>query len=326
VHQYLSRYSMATDASFRDAFRRACSYFPTGTVIVAGVGNDEKSFGFTASTFSAVSFDPAVISIAVARGSAGLQHLRRTGTFSISILSETHADVARRFGTPSGAYAPDVLQCERGIQVPVVPEALAHFVCEIEDALDIGDHCLIIAAVRWFASPGGKPLVYWRRTFFGLRLEYSFLMSGEALDLFVRDWERGTLPLRSWTHSAHIAVTAYYAFDRSSDEVFRAMKQGIINFNICTGTMNGPDCGYHETLTRFWSQIVCELVHNGTYDSRFDAARASVEAFGEDRDRHRLYYSFDVVRDREARRNWIAPDREPACEWSLPNDSIPAQL
>lgn len=37
----------------------------------------------------------------------------------------------------------------------------------------------------------------------------------------------------------------------------------------------------------------------------------AVSAFGTDRDRFRLFYSFDVVRDRRARREWVAPDREP---------------
>jgi hypothetical protein len=36
-----------------------------------------------------------------------------------------------------------------------------------------------------------------------------------------------------------------------------------------------------------------------------------MQMFGEDRDRHRLFYSFDVVKDRRARCEWVAPDRSP---------------
>ena len=318
--------SMPSYTPFPNAFRRACSYFPTGAVIVAGRSTDGLTFALAASTFSAVSFDPPVISIAVAKDSACLVHLRRNVKFSVSILSEAQAEVARGFGTPGAKHNPDALQYGGRTQVPLVAGALAQFVCDMRDVLDVGDHSLILAAVRWCATLGGKPLVYWRRTFFRLHLHYPFLKSKKALDLFVRNWQSGTLPLRSWTHSAHIAVTAYYALDHSSDEVFRAMKQGIVNFNVCSGITNGPDSGYHETLTQFWSQIIWEFVRNGAYSTPLQAGRATVHAFGEDRDRHRLYYSFDVVRDREARLNSIAPDLHPASEWSMVNSSINAEM
>jgi hypothetical protein len=105
-----------------------------------------------------------------------------------------------------------------------------------------------------------------------------------------------------------MAATAYRAFDRSAEDTFAAMKQGIVHYNACVGTVDGPDSGYHETLTRFWSRVIAEFTRRGGYASRLDAARASVGEFGEDRDLHRLYYSFDVVRDRRARREWVPPD------------------
>jgi hypothetical protein len=40
-----------------------------------------------------------------------------------------------------------------------------------------------------------------------------------------------------------------------------------------------------------------------------------VRLFGEDRDLPNLFYSFDVVRDRRARSEWVAPDLEPLAEW-----------
>ena len=87
--------------------------------------------------------------------------------------------------------------------------------------------------------------------------------------------------------------------------------RGILHFNDCVGTANTEDSGYHETLTRFWAGIVGGFVRVRQFPSRFEAVREAVRQFGEDRDRHRLYYGFDVVRDRRARREWIEPDREP---------------
>jgi len=80
------------------------------------------------------------------------------------------------------------------------------------------------------------------------------------------------------------------------------------------GTPNTEDNGYHETLTRFWAGEIGEFIRSGRFPSRLEAVRAAVAEFGADRDRFRLFYRFDVVRDRRARREWVAPDREPAKE------------
>lgn len=75
-------------------------------------------------------------------------------------------------------------------------------------------------------------------------------------------------------------------------------KSGILHFNVCLGTPNTEDSGYHETLTRFWAKVVGGFVRSGQFPSRLDNA---VRQFGEDRGRYRLHYSFDVVRDWRAR-------------------------
>jgi hypothetical protein len=108
-----------------------------------------------------------------------------------------------------------------------------------------------------------------------------------------------------------VAVAAYFAFDHAAEATFTIMKSGILHHNTSVGTANTEDSGYHETLTRLWSGEIGEFVRSRRFASRLDAVRAAVAAFGPERDRFRLFYSFDVVRDRRARREWIAPDREP---------------
>ena len=68
-------------------------------------------------------------------------------------------------------------------------------------------------------------------------------------------------------------------------------------------------------MTRFWSDVVVGFVRRRRFESAFEAVRHAVDLFGEDRDRHRLYYTFDIVRDRRARREWIPPDRKSLTEW-----------
>jgi hypothetical protein len=141
---------------------------------------------------------------------------------------------------------------------------------------------------------------------------FAFLESEAALQSFVEVWKAGRLPKPAWTHAAHVAMAAYFAFDHAADATFAIMKTGILHHNSSVGTPNTEDNGYHETLTRFWASEIGEFVRSGRFKSRLEAVRAAVSAFGADRDRYRLFYSFDVVRHRRARREWVAPDRKPA--------------
>jgi hypothetical protein len=88
------------------------------------------------------------------------------------------------------------------------------------------------------------------------------------------------------------------------------MRKETPHYNTCVGIANNEDSGYHQTLTGFWSGEVGSLVRGGRFASKLAVVRAAVASFGEDRERHRLFYGFDVVRDRRARGEWIAPDME----------------
>jgi hypothetical protein len=142
----------------------------------------------------------------------------------------------------------------------------------------------------------------------GVEPKYPFLASDMALETFLKEWASGTLPKKSWTHAAHVGVSACVAYEHEPEEAFQRMKAGIIHYNTCVGTLNSDTSGYHETLTRFWSGVIWEFVRRGEFPSRLEAVRAAVLKFGEDRERHRGYYSFDVVRDVRARREWVRPD------------------
>lgn len=135
---------------------------------------------------------------------------------------------------------------------------------------------------------------------------YPFLASDDAFRTFVAAWEQGTLPPAQWTHAAHVSIGACYAV-RYRSEALAKIRDGIVRYNDAVGTANTTSSGHHETLTRFWAGIIADAVA-GFDDERRAACRA-VELFGDDRDRPRRFYSFDVVGSVEARQKWIAPDR-----------------
>ena len=95
---------------------------------------------------------------------------------------------------------------------------------------------------------------------------------------------------------------------RYGEKAVDEMRRGIKRHNAAVGTLDTQDSGYHETLTRFWIRVLSLL--GAGYSDPWLAARHAVEKFGEDRDLHRLYYSFDVVKDTAARTAWVPPDLE----------------
>ena len=139
---------------------------------------------------------------------------------------------------------------------------------------------------------------------------HKFLFSLQALAEFVAAWEACTLTKSDWTHAAHVAVGSYYVVLHPST-AFERMKRGLLKFNESVGGENSDTSGYHETLTRLWTDILAKFVAKHGFTHPWSAACEAVREFGESRDLHRLHYSFDLLRSVEARRSWIAPDLTP---------------
>ena len=144
------------------------------------------------------------------------------------------------------------------------------------------------------------------------RQSYYFLENDQALEFFFLQWQTGTLAKSLWTHAAHVAVSACLTFEHSPETALNLTRSGIIRFNESVGTANTESSGYHETLTRFWSGIIGDFVRAGNFPTRLEAVRGAVTQFGEARGHFRLFYSFDVVNDRRARREWVPPDLLPS--------------
>jgi len=140
---------------------------------------------------------------------------------------------------------------------------------------------------------------------------HPFLASDAALRTFVAEWEAGTLPKSQFTHAAHVAVCTFYTAQHSPAEALRRMREGIPAYNLAVGGQNTEDSGYHETLTCLWAQIVAEFLAAHHYPKPFAAVEATVLHYGEQRKLHETFYSYDIVANRRARREWIPPDVTP---------------
>ena len=137
-----------------------------------------------------------------------------------------------------------------------------------------------------------------------------YLSSEAALDAFLTAWEQCTLPKVQWTHAAHVTAAACYTWQRTPLEALPLLRHRIRTFNEATGGVNTADAGYHETLTRFWAEVVGAFIATRREGTRLNAVREAVDRFGTARDLVKTHYAHDVVRDPVARREWVRPNPE----------------
>lgn len=281
---------------FADVFERVASHWPVGVAILEGRDGGGAPFRVTVSSFVQVSREPPLVSVCLGRDSSKVELLGPEAPVWIYRLEEKCGEAARAPGEAR-------LELAKG-------GAVARLRGRVAQAVPAGDHVIIVMAIHEAAARPGRPLVYWRRAFWGLHVVHPFLRDEESLDQFIGQWHAGSLPKELWTHGAHVAARAYHAYGRGLAEAFATMKAGIAQFNEAIGGVNSATSGYHETLTQLWVAVVKFYLDGQRYGTRYEAVCGAMEQFGEDRDLHRLFYSFDVVRNLQARAGWVPPDRE----------------
>lgn len=136
-----------------------------------------------------------------------------------------------------------------------------------------------------------------------------FPETATAVRTFVSQFEACTLPKREWTHAAHVLVGAVFCCRYPKDAALRHMRQTVRAFNESVGGKNTESSGYHETMTRFWLDVLAHLRAAHPDLEEFPFSQLAVERFGQRRDLHTQCYDFDLLASTQARLHWIAPKR-----------------
>ena len=127
----------------------------------------------------------------------------------------------------------------------------------------------------------------------------------ESLDAFITAFEAGTWPIANWKHAHHLAMATCYVMKYGRDDALNRARLRIREYNEAQGGRNTEDSGYHETLTVFWIDKVAETIPPNV--PRVAAIGHVLAALADPRDLWRDYYTFDVIKSREARAFYIAP-------------------
>ncbi|WP_445558194.1 flavin reductase [Ochrobactrum sp. BTU1] len=144
------------------ALRRAFGTFVTGVTVITTRSADGSPRGMTANSFTSVSLDPPLLLVCVAKSASSYGAFTDAGCFAVNILHEGQVDVSNVFASKS----PDKFQSVNHDRVhtgaPVLTDSLTWFDCTAVNAVDAGDHAILIGQVRAFGTSPLAPLGFCR--------------------------------------------------------------------------------------------------------------------------------------------------------------------
>jgi hypothetical protein len=129
-------------------------------------------------------------------------------------------------------------------------------------------------------------------------------------ETFLQRFEACTLTHAEWNHRAHVKLAYLYLLRHSLDEAIPRVRAGIQALNAAHQTPEGPDRGYHETMTQAWLRIIhCTL-------SEYGPAQTADEFFDEhpqlaQKKVLRLFYSPGRFMSPQAKHEFLEPDLTP---------------
>lgn len=161
---------VSSDTVDPGTFAGAMRALPAGVVVVTTLV-EGRPWGVTLSSLSSFSAAPARVAFSILRTTATATHLQEHGTFGVSILRASAADLASRQAAPG---QPKFLDEERLLPdltprfgLPRLTDALVNLECRVACEMEVLDHILIVADVLSMSEEvSAEPaLVYVNRTF-----------------------------------------------------------------------------------------------------------------------------------------------------------------
>lgn len=138
-------------------FRNAMGKFATGVNVIA-TEVDGETYGMTANAFMSVSLDPKLIVISIGDKANMLERIRKSGKFSVNVLSCEQQEESMRFAGQK--QFEDKFEFDTLAGVPVVGNAVCQLSCEVYNEHTEGDHVLFIGKVNDLAMTETDPLIF----------------------------------------------------------------------------------------------------------------------------------------------------------------------
>ena len=140
----------------------------TGVAVVTAQ-HDGHRYGMTVNSFTSISLEPPLISVALKQLTHTYELIEKSGEFAATILASHQKDLSDRFaGKLTDIHDRfDGIQTETlSIPAPLISEGIACFNCRVIKSIPVGENILLVAEVFAVRGEGqGNPLVYHNRVY-----------------------------------------------------------------------------------------------------------------------------------------------------------------
>jgi flavin reductase (DIM6/NTAB) family NADH-FMN oxidoreductase RutF len=140
-------------------FRETLARWPSGVTVVTA-RDAGGPVGITVSSFASLSLDPPLVLVCIDHAARSHDGLVGAGGFVVHVLSREQDGLSTRFARPGPEKFADGDWREGPFGAPVLPLGVARLVCARHDALDAGDHTILVGRVLEVARTDAPPLVY----------------------------------------------------------------------------------------------------------------------------------------------------------------------
>lgn len=164
------------------SFRKSAGQFLTGVTIVTTLEADGNPRGVTANSFTTVSLDPPLVLVCVGKSSRSYAAFAQAGRFAVNILSTEQKGLSATFASKAEDKFAGTGWMGGVTGAPLFPNCLAWFDCLLHNAVDAGDHIVLIGRVVGHDRSTGTPLGYFGGNYvdFGVQRESSGAQGGQA--------------------------------------------------------------------------------------------------------------------------------------------------
>lgn len=148
-----------------DHLREAFGTFPSGVVAVAALV-DGAPVGLTASSFVAVSLEPAMVAFCIQHSSTTWPRLSSASGIGVSVLGEEHAVAARSLATRSQDRFSEVDFEVSDTGAVFLAGAAALFDTTIHEEVPAGDHSIVLLRINGLSVCSDvDPIIFHRSVF-----------------------------------------------------------------------------------------------------------------------------------------------------------------
>ena len=158
-----------------EQLRHAMRAWTTGVAVVTA-HHAGKQYGMTVNSFTSISLEPPLISVALKKLTHTHELVEASGEFSVTILSAYQKELSERFA----GKQPEIKDRFEGIPTetlsitaPLIKGGMAYFNCRVVNSMLVGENTLFVAEVLAVSRIGdgegaGNPLVYHNRVYWNL--------------------------------------------------------------------------------------------------------------------------------------------------------------